>query len=187
MRPDVRAFARASPHETAKAQMPRKTRSARPLLPVSASIVESRNPSHSRRKTHSAAKRPTGMTTPVAALPAALSASDTLHNATASPARPFHHRTTNLFPQIHPKPKNFRDHLSLPHLLTPRFPRRLKLFFAITDPLDLHAFNTYTQPPLHALSTALEPCSFVPASLPFSALSNPHLIINHPFLSLPPP
>lgn len=44
MRPDVRAFARANPHETAKAQMPRKTRSARPLLPASASIVESRIP-----------------------------------------------------------------------------------------------------------------------------------------------
>lgn len=39
---------------------------------------------------------------------------DMLHNATASPARNLdHHHATNPLPQLHHKPKNFRDHLDL--------------------------------------------------------------------------
>lgn len=65
---------------------------------------------------HNVRPRVPGMTTPAISLsllsfPSQLS--DPFHRLQRSPARPFHHRATNLFPQLHPKPKNPRDHLDL--------------------------------------------------------------------------
>lgn len=104
---------------------------------------------------HNVRPRVPGMTTPASLLlllPVAFSAPDPLHRLQRSPARPL-----ALLPQLH----NPAIISTFPASPNPRFPHRLKLFFATTNPLDIHALNTSNQPPLHARSIALEPRSFV--------------------------
>ena len=89
---------------------------------------------------HNVRPRVPGMTTPASLLlllPVAFSAPDPLHRLQRSPARPL-----ALLPQLH----NPAIISTFPASPNPRFPHRLKLFFATTEHLDLHA--------LHHLHTA---------------------------------
>lgn len=146
IRSRVRTNVRENPHETAKAPEPRKKRSARPLLPASASIVESRRTCRTREGNPLARlnvpSANAGMTTP-----ASRASRRSLRPLTRSIALRIHplETLTTTAPQIRSRSSTTdQKPRALPDLRThrnPRFPHRLKLLHATTEHLDLHALQ----------------------------------------------
>ena len=137
---------RENPHETAKAPEPRKKRSARPLLPASASIVESRRTCRTREGNPLARlnvpSANAGMTTP-----ASRASRRSLRPLTRSIALRIHplETLTTTAPQIRSRSSTTdQKPRALPDLRTHRnhkITHRLKLLHATTEHLDLHALQ----------------------------------------------
>ena len=124
------------------------------------------------------------MTTPVAALPVALSASDTLYRATDPPARnshplPHQKHACTTSPRTPPQPPRPPRPSRPPHR---RLTHRLKLLFSTTDPLHFHAFRhlhtaaSTPHRPAHTnpLNLALQSDLFAFSHLPLKSLSRHH-------------